>query len=146
MIVFQSRPTKTFVSPAALAVHADPDVVILEHLGKPGAGELAALVSVEDLGCPVAGKGFLQGVDTEIGAHADRHTPSERELIINNLFLSRTLELSQISSRLPKNSKVTTRFCAPAWDEGGRRFKSSRPDHQWLPFWRPSQFGCDGVG
>ena len=65
------------VSPAALAVHADPDVAILEHLSKLGAGELAALVGIEDLGCAEAGKGFLQGVDAEIGAHADRHAPGE---------------------------------------------------------------------
>src|SRR5690349_6131413 len=65
------------VPPAALAVHADADVSILEYLSKLSAGELAALVGVEDLGCAVAGKGFVQGVEAEIRAHADRHAPGE---------------------------------------------------------------------
>src|SRR3982074_3100174 len=56
------------VTPAAFTVHADLDAVILEHLGKLGAGELAALVGVEDLGCAVAGKGFFQRLDAEIEA------------------------------------------------------------------------------
>ena len=58
------------VSPAALAVHADLDVVILERLGKLSAGELAALVGVEDLECAVAGKGFLQRQGSDL--HSSR--------------------------------------------------------------------------
>ncbi len=36
------------VPPAALAVHADPDVVVLEQSSEVGAGKLAALIGVED--------------------------------------------------------------------------------------------------
>lgn len=37
------------IDPAALAVHADLDGVVGQHLGEIGAGELAALVGIEDL-------------------------------------------------------------------------------------------------
>ena len=37
------------IDPTALAVHADLDAVVGQHLGEVGAGELAALVGIEDL-------------------------------------------------------------------------------------------------
>jgi len=40
------------VAPAAFAVHADRDAVRLEQAGERFAGELAALVGVEDIGFP----------------------------------------------------------------------------------------------
>jgi hypothetical protein len=61
------------VDPAALAVHADHDVVGLEYAGEFGAGELAALVGVEDLRPAVLGDRLFQGLDAEVRAHADRH-------------------------------------------------------------------------
>ena len=46
------RPPEPFnediVAPATLAVHADSDAVFLQHACKFGAGELAALIGIED--------------------------------------------------------------------------------------------------
>src|SRR3974390_1176870 len=47
------------VAPGALAVHADLDAVVGQQTGEGGAGELAALIGVEDLGLAVPGQGFL---------------------------------------------------------------------------------------
>ena len=49
------------------AIHADLDAMCLEHAGEFGAGELAALVGVEDLGGSVAGDGFLERRRAEVG-------------------------------------------------------------------------------
>lgn len=47
-----SGSTKTFVTPTAFVVYADLDAVILEHLGKLGAG--GSLVGVDNLGLAVS--------------------------------------------------------------------------------------------
>ncbi len=60
------------VPPAALAVHADADVMRLEQAGELEAGELAALIRVENLGPPVAGDGFFDRLDTGIRRHVVR--------------------------------------------------------------------------
>lgn len=57
-----------------LAIHADLDAVVLQHLSEGLAGELAALVSVNDLRPPVAADCFAQRIETERRIHADRHT------------------------------------------------------------------------
>jgi hypothetical protein len=65
-LVFDGSP-QTFdedvVAPGALAVHADGDIVPDKHAGKRQAGELVALVGVEDLRLAVFGQGFLQRLD-----------------------------------------------------------------------------------
>ncbi len=54
------------VAPAALTVHRDLDVMGLEHRSEGQAGELAALVGVEDLRCPMAAQGLFQRLDAEV--------------------------------------------------------------------------------
>src|SRR5271157_1540365 len=61
------------VAPSALAVHADGDPVLLEDAGERLAGELAALVAVENLGLAVFAEGLLERLDAEAGLHRDRH-------------------------------------------------------------------------
>ncbi len=54
------------VAPAALAIHADPDAVLLKHADESRAGELTALIGVHDFRRTVLQKGFLQRLDTRI--------------------------------------------------------------------------------
>lgn len=61
------------VAPGALAVHADADVPVGQHLDELPAGELGALVGVDDIRRAVAAQRLLQGLDAETGIHADRH-------------------------------------------------------------------------
>ena len=65
------------VAPAALAVHADRDLVVLEHLREVQAGELAALIGVEDFRLAVAGDGLLNRIDAEIGGQRIGQPPGE---------------------------------------------------------------------
>jgi hypothetical protein len=51
------------VSPGALAVHADRDLGVLQDLDELEAGELRALVGVEDLRPAVAAERLIQGLD-----------------------------------------------------------------------------------
>ena len=51
LFVFDAAPQsfhEHVVTPAALAVHADLDAVVFQHAGEVQAGELTALVGVED--------------------------------------------------------------------------------------------------
>ena len=61
------------VEPAALAVHADANAVGLQNAGELEAGELAALVGIEDFRPAILGDGLLERLDAKIRAHADRH-------------------------------------------------------------------------
>src|SRR5262249_14485098 len=63
LLVFEATPQsfdKDVVHAAAPAVHADRDFLPLQDVGEVVAGELTALVGIEDLGPAVAGKGFLE--------------------------------------------------------------------------------------
>lgn len=76
VLIFDALPysfDKDVVDPTAFAVHADPDAVGLENVSKFGAGELVALVGVEDLRPAVLADRFFQRLDTEVCAHADRY-------------------------------------------------------------------------
>jgi len=64
------------VTPAALAVHVDADIVLQEQGNEVGAGELAALVGVEDLGYAVAVDCLPDGIDAEIGRQRIRNAPA----------------------------------------------------------------------
>src|SRR4051812_155385 len=44
------------VAPGALAVHADGDAGLVQHAGEASAGELRALIGVEDLGPAMTGR------------------------------------------------------------------------------------------
>src|SRR5215217_7396216 len=59
------------VAPSALAVHADGDLVPGQHTGEGLAGELAALIGVEDLRPAVTGERFFQRLDPKRGLHGD---------------------------------------------------------------------------
>ena len=61
--VFEAAPEpfdERVVDPTAFAVHADLDARIFEHLREVLAGELAALVGVEDFGPAVLGQRLVQ--------------------------------------------------------------------------------------
>jgi hypothetical protein len=60
-----------------LPSHADRDLVPVQDAGEVVAGELAALVGVEDLGPAVAGKCFLQRLDAKIGTEGVRQPPQQ---------------------------------------------------------------------
>src|SRR5215208_8282943 len=49
------------VAPGTLAIHADRDPVPGQHAGEDLAGELAALIGVEDLRPAMAGQSLFQG-------------------------------------------------------------------------------------
>ena len=52
---------------AAPAVHADGHVVLLEYLGEGRAGELSALVGIEDFRRILAAQGLVERFDTKGG-------------------------------------------------------------------------------
>ena len=56
---------KDIVVAAPASVHADLDPVIPQHVGKLVAGELRALISIEDTGLAEPGEGLAQRRDTE---------------------------------------------------------------------------------
>ena len=68
---------KHVISPAALAVHRDADTALFEHRGKCQAGELAALIGVENLRRTVAIQCLLQGVDAEVGGERIGYPPAQ---------------------------------------------------------------------
>ncbi len=74
-LVFERPPEpldEDIVHAAAPAVHGDRHACVLEHIGEVGAGKLAALVGVEDLGLAVSGQRLSQGLDAEPGVHGVR--------------------------------------------------------------------------
>ena len=71
-LVFDAAPEplhEDVVMVAALAVHADPDVMFFENACKGLTGELDALVGIENVRRSMALKSLFQGIDTEIGVH-----------------------------------------------------------------------------
>src|SRR5580704_4842724 len=69
--VFEAAPQpldEDVVHVAALPVHADHDAVPLQGAGEFVAGELAALIGVEDLGSAIPSERLLERLDTELGA------------------------------------------------------------------------------
>src|SRR3954453_2672016 len=58
---------KDVVPPGATAIHADADRLVLQHPREGRAGELAALVGVEDLRFAMARHGLLHRVEAELG-------------------------------------------------------------------------------
>src|ERR1019366_10652768 len=80
LLVFDGLPDaldEDVVAPAAFAVHADADSVFLEPPGEGLAGELRALVGVEDLRFFIPGKGFFQRLDAEGSVQGDRQLPGQ---------------------------------------------------------------------
>ena len=63
LLVFNAAPQpldEHVVPPSALAVHADRDPVFDQHAGERRAGELAALIRVEDLRLAKAGESVIK--------------------------------------------------------------------------------------
>ena len=56
-----------------LAIHADRDFVGEQNVGENLAGELAALIGVENLRSAVFRQSILQRLDAEVRFHRDRH-------------------------------------------------------------------------
>jgi len=79
-LVFQRAP-QTFdedvVHPAATAVHRDADADVIQCVCEGEAGELAALVGVEDAGPAVASNRLLHRRNTEVSIHRVGEPPSE---------------------------------------------------------------------
>ncbi len=68
---FPKSFNENIITPGTLAIHADPDIVVLEILGKSQASELAALVGVHDFGFAVPGDRFFERIQTKAGVHRD---------------------------------------------------------------------------
>src|ERR1700730_17727727 len=60
------------VSPGAFPIHADLDLVLEQQAGEGDAGELGALIGVEDLGLAVSGKSLLDRLETELRFQRNR--------------------------------------------------------------------------
>ena len=70
--IFQGSPqpfNHDVVPTAPLAVHGDANVRLFKDVGELIAGELAALVGVENLGFAKAGQGLFERIHAEIGVH-----------------------------------------------------------------------------
>ena len=79
-LVFERAPEpldEDVVHTAAPPIHGDRDIRAAEHAGEVEAGELAALVGVEDIRAAVTVQGFFQGLDAEGGIHGVRQPPCE---------------------------------------------------------------------
>src|SRR4051812_48571492 len=78
--ILQASPEplhKHIIHATTLAVHADLDLAVLQHADKVIAGELAALVSVEDLRLSKPSQRLLQRLDTEVGVQGVRQAPGQ---------------------------------------------------------------------
>ena len=63
LLIFDSAPEpfdKNIVAPGSFAIHGNLDVLALEHIGEVYAGELRALIGVEDFWLAVFGESFFQ--------------------------------------------------------------------------------------
>lgn len=77
LLVFHRAPQaldNDIVAPRAPTVHADGNFLAQQHADEGQAGELAALIGVENLRFAEARQRFFQSLDAEIGLHADRHS------------------------------------------------------------------------
>ncbi|WP_394708055.1 hypothetical protein [uncultured Desulfosarcina sp.] len=54
---------------AASTIHADGDLIILEHLGESVAGKLSTLVGVENIRRTITAQGFFKSIDTKGRLH-----------------------------------------------------------------------------
>src|SRR5882672_11902194 len=80
LLVFDAAPQpldENVVPPSALAVHADRNAVVGEHTSECLAGELRALVGIEDVRLAMTSQGVLQRLDAERRLHRDRYAPRQ---------------------------------------------------------------------
>lgn len=79
-LIFHRAPEpldQDVVAPGTLAVHADGNAVFQQHLGAGAAGELAALVGIEDLWPAVASQGCVQSFQVKFDLQRDRQRPRQ---------------------------------------------------------------------
>jgi len=91
-LVFEAAPQpldEDVVHAAALAVHADHDPVPLQGPGEVVAGELAALVSIENLRSAVARERFLERLDTKLGAECVRQRHANTARLTQSMMTTR---------------------------------------------------------
>jgi hypothetical protein len=75
LLVFDGPPQaldEEVVSPGAFPIHADLDLVLEQQAGEGDAGELGALIGVEDLGLAISGKSLLDRLETELRFQRNR--------------------------------------------------------------------------
>jgi hypothetical protein len=80
IFIFDAAPelfNKDIVDPVAFTVHADLDAIGVERAGKFVAGELTALIRIENIRCPVTCDHFLQGFYAKAGVHRVRQAPAQ---------------------------------------------------------------------
>src|SRR5208283_1412668 len=80
LLVFDATPQpldEDIVPPSPFAVHADRNAVVGEYAGECRAGELRALVGIEDVRLAVPSQGILQRLDAECRLHGDRYAPRQ---------------------------------------------------------------------
>ena len=90
--VFHGAPEpldEDVVHPAPPAIHADPHPGILEQIGEARAGELAALVGVEDLRHAEAGQVLLQRLDAEVRLHGIGQPQASTFLFAQSMIATR---------------------------------------------------------
>src|SRR5438132_7845891 len=78
LLVFDAAPQpldEDVVPPSPFAVHADGDRVFDQHASECRAGELAALIRVEDVGLAVMSESVLKRLDAESRLDRDRWAP-----------------------------------------------------------------------
>src|ERR1700761_7526854 len=80
LLVFDAAPQpfdEHVVAPSPFAVHADGDAVAGEQAGEGRAGELRALIGIEDLRLAVSGQSIFQRLDAQRRLHRDRQPPRQ---------------------------------------------------------------------
>src|SRR4051794_27202999 len=92
LFVFQAPPEplhKDIIQTPALAVHADLDVALLQHANKVIAGELAALIGVEDLRPSEPSQRLLQRLDTEVGVQGVGQAPANTARLCQSMITTK---------------------------------------------------------
>ena len=80
LLVFDRPPqplNKDIVAPRAAAIHADRDGIVQQQAGERGAGELTALIGVEDLRPAAPGQRLLDRLKAERHLQGDRQPPRQ---------------------------------------------------------------------
>src|SRR6478752_6750428 len=75
LLIFDRPPQpldKDIVAPRTATIHADRDRVLQQQAGERGAGELIALVGIEDLRSAVPGQRLLDRLEAELDLQGDR--------------------------------------------------------------------------
>lgn len=80
LLVFDGTPqplNKHVVSPAPLAIHADPDTLMMQQASKFLAGKLAALIRVKNLWGALFCQGFVDCIQAEVRDQRVGQPPSQ---------------------------------------------------------------------